>query len=225
MIVSSQEIRGKIDQLQLSSQGYTRQLERAETSGMSDERQARLKSDLHLAGEEIATLQKIASLWRVEPDPHRIEEIVRERLSELRARAQAGPLMSKQTEAESDAASGEVRALVWMLGEDMLTMAMLEMVRGREHADPSHTERAMPRILIHQLEEAPDADTRASAAYDLGKLHINEAIAPLAGALSEGGSVAEMALRSLRLFTPEELEAAGLAPEEIALITEARPSS
>jgi HEAT repeat protein len=55
-------------------------------------------------------------------------------------------------------------------------------------------------------------DARASAAYDLGKLHIAEAIPALADALTDDPFVAQMALGALARFSDEELTAAGMAP-------------
>jgi acyl-CoA synthetase (AMP-forming)/AMP-acid ligase II len=78
MIVSQNEVRARIDQLQLNYEGYRRQLSRLELSG---DRRERLERDVLLIGEEIATLEKIAQVGRVEPNRDRIEEIVRERLA------------------------------------------------------------------------------------------------------------------------------------------------
>ncbi|MDQ6695781.1 MAG: hypothetical protein M3014_15455 [Chloroflexota bacterium] len=223
--MSQNEIKSRIDQSRLSLQGYSRQLERADAGGLSADRQARLSNDLRLVTEEIATLEKIAPLWRVEPDQTKIEAIIRDRLGALRGRMGADNELSGFTEAERDASSGEIKALVWVLGEDVLTLTMREMVKGHEHGDPERTNREMPRILIHQLQEAPDLDTRASAAYDLGKLGIKEGIAPLASALEEGGFVAEMALRSLCLFEPDDLKAVALEPRVMSLIEDARKAT
>jgi hypothetical protein len=107
------------------------------------------------------------------------------------------------------------------LGEDTLTLYTNELMKGHD-PDPSRTDRAMPGILIHALEEGPDVDTRASAAYDLGKLHITQAIPALAAALSDDPFVSDLALRSLASFTDEELGAANLAPPVISKVAVAR---
>jgi HEAT repeat protein len=97
----------------------------------------------------------------------------------------------------------------------------MELLKGHD-PDPSRTDRAMPGILIHTLEEGPDIDTRASAAYDLGKLHIAQGIPALAAALTDDPFVADLALQALASFSDEELSAAGLAKDIIAAIKQAR---
>jgi HEAT repeat protein len=67
---------------------------------------------------------------------------------------------------------------------------------------------------MHTLEEAPGVEARASAAYELGKLGIAQAIPALAKALNDDPLVAEMALRALSMFGDVQLEEAGL-PEEL----------
>lgn len=208
MLASQSEIKNKIDQLRLGYDGYSRQLTRP---GLDTGRRERLEIDVRLLGEEIATLEKLLQLGRAVDDRARIEEIARERLQEMRLTLSEDETLRNLEEEQRDYASGEVRALVWALGEDMLTLGMAEMMRGRGQADPARTDRALPAILIHQLEEAPDAETRASAAYELGKLHITQAIPNLTAALKDKPLVAEIASRSLAMFTSEELKQAGAA--------------
>src|SRR5205807_10568472 len=83
MIASQLEIRSHIEQLRLGQTGYTRQLAKLE---ISPERRERLEIDVRLAEEEIATLEKIAQLGRVEPDRAKVEAAMRERLLALRTR-------------------------------------------------------------------------------------------------------------------------------------------
>jgi hypothetical protein len=208
MIVSQNEVRARIDQLQLNYDGYRRQLARLDLPG---ERRERLERDVLLLGEEIATLEKIAQVGRVEPDRARIEEIVRERLGVLQERSASDPATARLTPHEREITSGEARALLWTLREDTLTRYSDEMAKGRG-PDPGKTDRAMPTILIHTLRDGPNSDARASAAYDLGKLHLPEAIPALADALGDDALVAQMALGALARFSNEELTAAGTAP-------------
>jgi|GEM_PF-5926409 len=219
MIPNPTDIRARIDQIRLSYDGYKRQVTHP---GMSDERIARLQAEIQVMSEEIATLEKLAHLARIEPDRHRIESMVRDRLATVREALRNDPSLSDLSEQERDLTSGEIRAFVWALGEDAVTLGMQEVMRGHERSDPGRTERALPQILTHHLEEAPDVDTRASAAYDLGKLHITSAIPSLANALQDDPFVAEIALRSLALFTDDELQRAGVSTDAIARIQEAR---
>jgi len=211
MLASQPEIKNKIDQLRLGYDGYSRQLTRP---NLDSQRRERLEIDVHMLGEEIATLEKLLQLGRAVDDRARIEEIARERLAEVRRALADDDTLSSLSEGDRDYVSGEIRALVWALGEDPLTLGMAEMMRGRGQADPTRTDRALPAILIHQLEEAPDADTRASAAYELGKLHITQAIPNLTAALKDKPLVAQVASLSLALFTPEELELARTVKRE-----------
>ena len=206
MLASQGEIKNKIEQLRLGYDGYGRQLTRP---NLDARRRERLEIDVHLLGEEIATLEKLLQLGRAVNDRARIEEIARERLAEVRRSLAEDDALSSLNDQERDYVSGEIGALVWALGEDPLTLGMAEMMRGRGQADPARTDRALPAILIHQLEEAPDAETRASAAYELGKLHITQAIPNLTAALKDKPLVARIASSSLAMFTPEELEQAG----------------
>ena len=210
MLASQSEIKSKIDQLRLGYDGYNRQLTRP---GLDAGRRERLEIDVILLGEEIATLEKLLQLGRAVDDRERIEEIARERLQEVRQTLVKEETLRGLDEEQRDYASGEVRALVWALGEDALTLGMAEMMRGRGQADPARTDRALPAILIHQLQEAPDAETRASAAYELGKLHIVQAIPNLTAALKDKPLVAEIAAGSLAMFTSEELKQAGIITE------------
>ena len=118
MIVSQNEIRSRIEQLRLNYEGYRRQLSRLDLSG---ERRERLERDVQLLDNEIATLEKIAQVGRVEPDRARIEEIVRERLAVVHERFASDPATAHLTSQEHEAISGETRALMWTLREDTLT--------------------------------------------------------------------------------------------------------
>jgi hypothetical protein len=218
MIVSHAEVRNRIDQIRLSYEGYTRQLNHLE---LSPERKERLENDVRLLKEELATLETLSQFGRIEPDRDKIEASIRDRLAHLRDRLAADPSLAPFTPEERDQSSGEIRALQWALGEDTLTIYTNELMKGHD-PDPSRTDRAMPTILIHALEEGPDIDTRASAAYDLGKLHIVQAIPALAAALSDDPYIADLALRALASFTNEELSAANLPGAVIAKATAAR---
>jgi HEAT repeat protein len=220
MIVSQNEIRSRIEQLRLNYDGYRRQLARLEPSG---ERRERLERDVQLLGDEIATLEKIAQVGRVEPDRARIEEIVRERLAVLHERFSTDPTTAHLTAQEQELTSGEARALLWTLREDTLTRYSDELAKGRT-PDPARTDRAMPTILMHTLRNGPNIDARASAAYDLGKLHIPEAIPALADALGDDPLVARMALGALARFSDDELTAAGTAPAIVEQVRAARGS-
>ncbi|MFL5734956.1 MAG: HEAT repeat domain-containing protein, partial [Chloroflexia bacterium] len=85
------------------------------------------------------------------------------------------------------------------------------------------TDRAAASILLNTLQEAPDAETRASAAYELGKLKPPQAIPALARALEDDPLVAEIALKALSTFAEAELRQAGLPEEGIARILLGRP--
>ena len=211
MIASQADIRSRIEQVKLSDSGYRRQLALLD---VSSERRERLETDVRLAQEEIATLETLAQLGRVEPDRSKVEAAARERLDTVRARMSSDPALSQLTPEEQDMTSGEVRALLWALGEDKLTENMRILMAGRDRADPRLTDRALPTILMHTLEEAPGVEARASAAYELGKLGIAQAIPALAKALNDDPLVAEMALRALSMFGDVQLEEAGL-PEEL----------
>ncbi len=219
MIVSHSEIRSKIDQIKVGYEGYKRQLKRPD---LTLERKARLEAEIKLTADEIATLEKIAQLGRVEQDRTKIEEIVRERLEAMRTKLAADPFLAALSSQERDLVSGEVRALVWALREDTLTLFTQELLRENERHDPGRTDRALPTILIHTLEEAPDIDARASAAYDLGKLHITQAIPRLAAALHDHRVVADTAFHALLLFTDDELREAGFSTSLVERIKEAR---
>lgn len=219
MIVSQNEVRSKIDQIKVGYEGNKKQLNRPD---LTIERKGRLEAEIKLTADEIATLEKIAQLGRAEPDRAKIEEIVRERLEAMRTTLAADPFLAALSSQERDLVSGEVRALMWALREDTLTLFTQELLRENEHHDPGRTDRALPTILIHTLEEAPEVDARASAAYDLGKLHITRAIPRLATALHDHRIVAETAFHSLLLFTDNELQEAGLSTSLVERIKEAR---
>ncbi len=215
MLVSQSYIRNHIEELKLSYGGYTRQLGRLD---ITSERRERLESENTLLQEEIATLEKLAQLVRVEPDRDKVEVAVRERLAEVRLRMSEDPSLAEFAQEERDQASGETRALTWALGEDRLTQNAQFLIKGHEHADPTRTDRMVPNILLHTLEQGPNADARANAAYDLGKLGVTQAIPGLVAALDDEPLVAEMALRSLLLFTDEQLRQAGLDDETLLKI-------
>ncbi|HUP27209.1 MAG TPA: HEAT repeat domain-containing protein [Chloroflexia bacterium] len=215
MLASASEIKGRIDSLRLSSEGYKRQLSRA---GQSPERHDRLKIDIALLEEEIGTLEKLGHLVRLEPDAAKVEVAVAARLEEVRSALSTYEQLSGYPAEQRDSASGEARALLWALGRDPLTLHMQELVKGHEHADPARTDRAIPSILIHTLEEAPDPDSRASAAYQLGQLHLIAAIPHLVQSLGDHPIVREIAMTALSRFTQSELQAAGVRSEIIQAV-------
>jgi hypothetical protein len=217
MIAEQTEIRGRIDELKLSYDGYNRQLARLD---ITTERRERLEAETALLQEEIATLEKLAQLGRVEPDRGKVEALARDRIEVLRARMAEDPALVDFSGDERDQSSGEARALSWALGEDPLTRDLRLFLERPEHKDPSRTDRIVPGILVGTLENSADPNARANAAYDLGRLGISEAIPALAAALDDDPLVAEMALQSLRLFTDEQLSAAGLASEVLGRIRE-----
>jgi hypothetical protein len=220
VIADQHRIRSRIEELKLSRNGYSRQLGGL---ALSPERRERLEVEVRLLDEEIATLEKIAQLGRVEPDRERVEAAVRERLEAVRARLAAEPAYADFPEEERDSASGEAKALLWVLGQDLLSRQMRTLLEGRDQSDPTRTDRAVSTILIHGLEHGPNVESRASAAYDLGKLHIVAAIPLLARVLDDKQrEVAEMALRALTQFTDAELEGAGISHEALQRVSEAR---
>src|SRR5207248_3302797 len=99
LIASQAEIRGRIEQVKLSDTGYRRQLA---LLNVSPERRERLETDVRLAQEEIATLETLAQLGRVEPDRGKVEVATRERLDAVRARMSSDPALSQLTPAELD---------------------------------------------------------------------------------------------------------------------------
>ncbi len=223
MLAGQGEIKGRIDELRLSHSGYTRQLGRP---GLSSERQQRLETDVALLDEEISTLEKIYQLGRMEPDRKKVEASVQERLDVLAARYSQDSALSHLKPDELGAASGEAKTLMWALGRDRLTLAMQEIVKSHGPRDPSRTDRAIPNILRHSLEEGPDPDTRASAAYELGKLGIEEAIPWLLAALRDPDSfVAQIAARALAYFSDEDLAAAEVPTDSMDAIRTIRLST
>ncbi|MEO8286345.1 MAG: HEAT repeat domain-containing protein [Chloroflexota bacterium] len=218
MLVSQGEIRNHIEQIKLSYEGYRRQLDRL---GLSDERRERLETDVRLLQEELAMLEKLAQFGRVEPNRLKIEQAVRERLEHLRTTMRNEPTQKGRNAAERDMASSEIRVLQWALGEDTLTLYSQELQKGHD-PDPSRTDRAVPGILIHALEEGPDVETRASAAYELGKLRVAQAIPALVTALEDDPFIAGIALSALAGFTDDELTAAGLDKDVIRKVQAAR---
>lgn len=205
VIASQGEIKVRIDDLRLNHSGYARQLGRP---GLSPDRRQRLELDVALLEEEISTLEKIHQLGRVEPDQAKIESIVQERLDVLAVRYSQDLSLAHLELGEIGAASGEAKALMWALGRDPLTIAMQEIMKSHGPRDLGRTDRAMPNILRHALEEGPDPDTRASAAYELGKLRVKEAIPWLLKARGDPDSfVAQVALSALAQFSDEDLAA------------------
>src|SRR5439155_9159609 len=136
-----------------------------------------------------------------------------ERVGELRDRIAADPALGGLPDEERDQASGEIRALLWALGEDRLTQQMRMIFGERGERDPTQTDRAVTATLIMRLEASQDVEERAGAAYELGKLKIAQAIPRLVAALDDAPLVAEMAAGALRSFSEEELAEAGVSVE------------
>lgn len=218
MLVSQNEVRSRIEQVKLGYEGYRRQLSRLSLDG---ERKERIETDVRLMQEELNTLETLAQFGRIEPDRDKIEAEVRSRLAALRARMAADPHLAQYSQEERDSSSGEIRALQWALGEDILTIYTQELMKGHD-PDPSRTNRALPAILIHALEEGPDPGTRAASAYDIGQLHITQGIPALAAALADDPLVADISLKALSLFTNEELLAANLPPGVLARVASSK---
>ncbi len=220
MIVEQAAIKSRLDELRLSYDGFTKQLTRP---GLSAERAERLRSDLEMLREEIATLEKLQQLARVEPDRTRVEAAVRERLEVVQERL-GKEMRSVGLEPEAAGAmSGEARALLWALGRDRLTLAMQDMSQNVPGRDPGRTDRAIPNILLHALQEAPDAESRASAAYELGRLQLIEAIPSLVRAVEDPDSfVVDVALQALGYYPDEALREAQVSPVLIERVARAR---
>ncbi|HYO49106.1 MAG TPA: hypothetical protein VEW94_04575 [Chloroflexia bacterium] len=218
MTASHAEIRSRIDQLRLSYKGYQRQLDRLD---LSEERRERLEIEVRLMGEEIATLGKIAQVARVEPDGDRVATIVRDRLTALREKMADDPDLAELTPEERDYTSGEVKALLWTLGEDRLSLNLGILMEGYSLSDPTRADRVLPGLLTHTITEGESAEARANAAYDVGKMRITQAIPALATALEDDPWVAEIALDALCAFTGDELRQAGL-PDRVMQRVEAR---
>jgi hypothetical protein len=211
VLASRNDVRNRIEQLKLSHSGYGRQLT---TLDLSVERRERLELDVRLLAEEISTLEKLAHLGRLEPDPSKVEASVRERLDALRQRLATDPSLSGFSAEERDQASGEVRALLWALGEDALTRKMRAITAGDRSDDPARIDRAALQMLVQTLQDNPEENSRAGAAYELGRLQNPQAIPVLAAALDDAPIVAEMALTALARFGDPQLREAGL-PEEL----------
>lgn len=220
MIVEQAAIKSRLDELRLSYEGFTKQLNR---HGISSERADRLQDDIEMLREEIATLEKVQQLGRVEPDRARIEAIIEDRLEAVRAKLSADPRFSGLQVEEWGAVSGEAKALLWALGRDRLTLAMQEMSRHTTGRDLSRTDRAVPNILLHALQEAPDAESRASAAYQLGRLQLAEAIPALVQALDDlDPFVAGVALQALSYFPDLALREGSVSPAILKRVAGAR---
>ncbi len=213
MLVSQAEVRNRIEEIHLSSDGYKRQLR---TPGISMDRQERLDAEVGLMEEELATLEKIAQLGRVEEERAKIEAIVRERLVELQERMAQSSATANLRPEEYAYASGEVKALMWALGEDRLIQSMAQASSNREasQGNPAQFGDAMTTMLIQALREGAERDTRASAAYDIGRLHLVTALPQLAAALNDHPHVASVALQALKGFSDDELTQANV-PEEV----------
>ena len=218
MIVSQGEVRNRIEQLKLSHDGYSRQLGR---SDLSDDRRARLETSVRLLKDEIATLETLAQFGRVEPDRDKIEAEVRSRLEVVRERLASDPALADLPPEDRDLSSGEVRALQWTLGQDSLTQSTQQWMRETA-PDPARLAQKLPALLALALRESSDPNARASAAYDLGKLHITQAIPALAEALRNQPEVAETALSALCTFSDNELRTAGLDNDLLVCIGAAR---
>src|SRR4051812_22872400 len=143
LIAGQPDIRARIEQLKLSDNGYRRQLA---LLNVSPERRERLEIDVRLLQEEIAALEKLAQLRRIEPDPQKVEDAVRERLDSLRTRMSADPALAHLTEEERELTSGEVKGLLWALGEDPLTAKMRQLMPPRDPSDTGRTDRAAASI-------------------------------------------------------------------------------
>ena len=220
VIAGQGEIKSRLDELRLSYEGYNKQLGRP---NLDPERAERLRIDLELLLEEISTLEKIHQVGRVEPDRARLQQIVEERLEVVTARLYSDVRFSDLQPEELGAVSGEARALLWVLGRDRLTVAMREMAQQGHEPDPQRTDRALPTILLHSLQEAPDADSRASAAHELGILRVEEAIPSLVQALSDPDEfVRQVALKALTNFPVETLKEAQVDPHVVEQVARAR---
>jgi hypothetical protein len=213
MLVSTAEVRNRIEEIHLSSEGYKRQIR---APGISPERRERLEGEVALMEEEIATLEKIAQLGRVEEDRTKIEAMVLDRLTTLRERLAGDSATSDLKPEEYSYVSGEVKALMWALGEDRLLQSMRQASASRDasQGNPAQFDNAVAATLVRALREGAERDTRASAAYDIGRLHIVSALPQLAAALDDHPHVAAVALRSLSSFSDVELTEVGL-PEAV----------
>ena len=151
MLVSQNEIRSRIEQVKLGYEGYRRQLSRLNLEG---ERKERIETDVRLMQEELNTLETLAQFGRIEPDRDKIEAEVSSRLAILRDRMATDPDLALYTQEERDSSSGEICALQWSLGEDILTFYTQELMKGHD-PDPSRTDRACrPAYLSTPLKKA-----------------------------------------------------------------------
>jgi hypothetical protein len=219
MLVTPNQVRTRIDHLRLSLDGYNRQLQRLD---LSDERRSRHEAEVRIFAEEISTLRKLLEVMRVEPDPEKVEIIARDRLAEVRENLARDPLLEELDSAAKENSSGEARALLWALGEDTFSAGMRAAEADRAERGASGAVQALPMILRSGLSTGADANARASAAYELGVLHVVEAIPDLAAVLGEEGPVAEMALLALSRFSDNELFDAGLSTEIVGAAQRAR---
>ncbi len=218
MIMSQGEIRNRIDHLNLSYKGYTRQLRRPD---LSDDRRERLDVTVSLLKDEIATLETLAQFGRVEPDRDKIETEARSRLNIVRDKLADNETLVDLSPEERELTSGEIRALQWALGEDKLTQYTRDWAQATA-PDPARLSRNLPVLLSRAVKERSDPNARANAAYDLGKLHITEAIPALADALGDEAVVAEIALAALATFSDDELRSAGLGNDILLRVSAIR---
>jgi HEAT repeat protein len=219
MIVDQATIKSKLEEVRLSFEGFTKQLTRPD---LSPERAERLQADLAMLRDEIATLEKLHQLGRLEPDRATVENAVEERLAVVRQRLEEETSSLNLEPQDLAAMSGEAKALLWALGRDNLTLAMQEMSQNVPVRDPERTERAVPNILLHALQEAPDAESRASAAYELGRLQVAEALPALVSAVEDRDPfVVDVALQALGYFSDEALSEAQISPSLIERVRSA----
>jgi hypothetical protein len=213
MLASSGEVRNHIEEVRLSSDGYKRQLR---APGISPDRRGRLEGEVALMEEEIATLEKIAQLGRVEEDRAKIEAMVLDRLTTLKERMASDSATAHLRPEEYAYVSGEVKALLWALGEDRLLQSMRQASASRDasQGNPAQFDNAVAATLVRALREGAERDTRASAAYDIGRLHLVAALPALGAAIDDHPHVAAVALRALSTFSDDELSEAGV-PETV----------
>ena len=213
MLVSQGDVRSRIEEINLGNEGYKRQLR---SPAISTERRERLETEVALMEEELATLEKIAQLGRVEEDRDKIEVIVKERLGLLQDKMKRESATSGLRPEEYGYASGEVEALMWALGQDQLLKSMSEASNSRaaSQSNPAQYSQSVTTMLVRALREGAERDTRASAAYDIGRIHLAAALPELAAALNDHPQVASVALQALRSFSEAELIDARI-PEEV----------
>jgi len=217
MLVSQNEVQARIEELRLGSSGYKRQLKLLD---ISPERRQRLEAEVVIREEESKTLEKIVQLGRVEEDREKIEAIVRERLEVLQSRLSADADKSGLEPDQYEYVSGEYKALVWALGEDALTKSLRHTpIAHRLTQDEEQSAQTVTAMLTRAIRDGRTVDMRASAAYDIGRLHLIEALPHLAAALRDDSMVADVALQALRAFSEAEMRDAGVADEVIRRVS------